>query len=116
MDAFGALLSLFSFLFILIPLEVYFGIPSNLLYKLSAIAIFLFIYSFSCFKLIKQNWKPYLKIIIVLNSLYILFSLGLVFYHFKQLTTLGFIYFILEIIVIIIVLFLETSTFLHQKK
>lgn len=116
MDAFGALLSLFTFLFILIPFQEYFGMPSDILYKLSIIAIFLFLYSFSCFKLIKQHWKPFLKIIIILNTLYIFFSFGLIFYHFKQLTFLGIAYFILEIIVIIIVLFIETNTYLYQKK
>lgn len=115
-DALGALISLFSFWCILYPLETYFGIPTSVLLVLSIIAIFLFLYSFSCYKLIKKHWKPYLKIIIILNSLYILFSIGLIFYHFKQLTFLGVSYFVIEITVIIVVLFVEITTFLYQNK
>lgn len=116
MDAFGAIISLFSFLCILYPLETYFRIPVTTLFTLSIIAIFLFTFSFSCFKLIKQNWKTYLKIIIILNSLYILFSIGLVFYYLQQLTFLGVFYFIIEIAVILVVLYIEIITYLYQKK
>lgn len=110
LDAIGALASLFSFLCVLYPLESYFGVPTPTIFLLSVIAVVLFSYSFSCFKLIKQNWKPYLKIIILLNSLYILFSIGLIFYHFNELTFLGISYFVIEITVILIVLYIEIIT------
>ena len=114
MDAWGAIISLFSFWSILYPLEIYFGVPKTVLLKLSIIAICLFIYSFASFKLIKQNHKPFLKIIILLNSLYILFSIGLIFYYFKQLSFLGISYFVIEIAVILGVLFVEVKVYKYK--
>lgn len=110
-DASGALISLFSFWCIVYPLENYFTISSSVLLLLSVIAFTLFLYSFSCYMWIKQNWKPYLKTIIILNSLYILFSIGLIFYHFKKGSLFGIAYFILEIVVILAVLFVEIKVY-----
>lgn len=115
-DALGAFISLFSFLCILTPLQVYFGMPTAVLFVLSICAIVLFIYSFSCYKWIQLNWKPYLKIIIIFNSLYTAFSIGLIFYHFNQLTFLGLSYFCIEIAIIFMLIYLEIKTFVHQKE
>jgi hypothetical protein len=115
-DALGAFISLFSFLCILTPLQVYFGTPTAVLSVLSICAIVLFVYSFSCYKWIQLHWKPYLKIIIIINSLYTAFSIGLIFYHFNQLTFLGFSYFCIEIGIIFMLIYLEIRTFFHQKE
>jgi hypothetical protein len=115
-DALGALLSFFSFIFVLNPLETYFGLPTSTLIVLSVIALGLFFYSFNCFKLIKLNWTPYLKIIIILNSIYTMFSIGLIFFHFNELTFLGVSYFVIEIVVIMLILIVEQKTYSYQKK
>jgi hypothetical protein len=115
-DALGALLSFFSFIFVLNPLETYFGLPTSTLIVLSVIALGLFFYSFNCFKLIKLNWIPYLKIIIILNSIYTMFSIGLIFFHFNELTFLGVSYFVIEIVVIMLILIVEQKTYSYQKK
>ncbi len=109
-DALGALISFLSLLLILVPLERHFGIPVNLLYYLGAIAVCLFIYSFSCHKLIKTNWKPYLKIIISLNAAYSLLSIGLILVHYQTLRPLAFAYLVLELAVIACMIALEYKT------
>jgi hypothetical protein len=116
LDALGAFLTASLLSFILAPKEDVFGMPSKTVYILSIIALCFFIYSFSCYKFIKTNWKPFLKLIIKLNSTYIIISVGLLFKHFNQLTFLGFTYFILEIIVIFIIVYLEIETYKEQKR
>lgn len=113
-DALGALISSLSLLLVLVPLEYYFGIPVNVLYYLGAIAVCLFIYSFSCYKLIKTRWKPYLKIIIILNTIYSLLSIGLILAHYHTVKPLGFAYLVLELAVIACVIALEYKTIRGQ--
>lgn len=113
-DALGALISSLSLLLVLMPLEHYFGIPAKVLYYLGGIAICLFIYSLSCHKLIKTNWKPYLKIIILLNAAYSLLSIGLILAHYHRLKPLGFAYLALELAVIAFVISLEYKTYRGQ--
>ncbi|GAB5526986.1 MAG: hypothetical protein Roseis2KO_48580 [Roseivirga sp.] len=113
-DALGALVSSLSLLLVLIPLESWFGIPANVLYWLGAIAVCLFIYSLSCYKSIKTNWKPYLKAIITLNISYSLLSAGLIIAHSHTVRPLGFAYLMLELAVIAYVISLEYKTFKSQ--
>lgn len=115
LDASGALLSAFIFLFILIPFQEYFGMPSKSLLILGLIAFVLFFYSYSCYKSIEVNFKPYIKLLIILNSLYVLFSISLVVYHFNQLTIFGVFYFLIETVIISAFLYLETLIYLHLK-
>ncbi len=105
-DAFGALLTTIS-LFGIIQLKKYFGMPSKALYILSITAFCLFIYSISCWRFMRSNWKLFLGVLIACNSLYALGSLGLVIFHFEKLTKLGFIYFLLESIIIGIIVRIE---------
>ncbi len=113
-DAFGALLTTFLLFGVLGQLESYFGMPSKVLYILSGTAFCLFMYSISCYRCIESNWKPFLGIVIVCNSMYVLGSLGLIIIHFEKLTELGFLYFILELIVIGTIVFVEYKSYLHQ--
>ena len=115
-DAFGALLTAFLLFGILAQYEHYFGMPSTVLYALSGTAFGLFIYSISCYRFIKSNWKPFLGILIVCNIIYSFVSLGLLIQHAEQLTDLGWIYFILEIIVIGVIISLEYKAYLSQDR
>ncbi|MFT7588568.1 MAG: hypothetical protein ACI959_000779, partial [Limisphaerales bacterium] len=60
-------------------------------------------------------WKHFLRIIIILNVLYSLASLIMVIQHSKQLTQLGIAYFIIEIIIIGTIVFIEYKSYLFQK-
>ena len=113
-DAFGALLTTISLFGILAQLEQYFGMPKNTLYLLSGIAFCLFTYSISCHRLIKSNWKPFLRILIICNIIYLLISLGLMIKYSEKLTELGWTYFILELIVIGIIVIVEYKSFLNK--
>jgi len=106
-DAIGALITALFLLGILAQLENYFGMPSKVLYLLSVIAFCLFLYSISCHRLIKSNGKPFLSLLIFFNLIYLLISIGMVIKYYVNLTKLGVIYFILELIIIGIVIIIE---------
>ncbi len=113
-DAFGALLTAISLFGILAQLEQHFGMPKKALYLLSGIAFCLFIYSMSCNRFIKLNWKPFLRILIISNIIYSLISLGLIIKYSKKLTEPGWIYFILELIIIGIIVIVEYKSYLRE--
>jgi hypothetical protein len=106
-DGLGALLSAFFLGVILVKFEESFGMPHTILYFLSLVACLFTIYSFICYFFNFKKWQPYLKAIIIANSLYCCLTFGLVFYSYKSLTILGLIYFILELIVLIGLIFIE---------
>lgn len=110
-DAFGALLTTFLLFGILAQLQHYFGMPNKVLYLLSGIAFCLFIYSISCHTLIKSNWKPFLRILIICNLVYSLVSLVMIIKHSEKLTELGWVYFILELMVIGIIVLVEYKSY-----
>ncbi|RYM32161.1 hypothetical protein ERX46_15885 [Brumimicrobium glaciale] len=109
-DAFGALLTTILLFSVLAQLEQYFGMPKDVLYLLAGIAFGLFIYSLSCNRFVKSNWKHFLRILIIFNSIYLLLSIGLIIKHSESLTVLGWIYFILEFIVIGVLITYELNS------
>ena len=109
-DGFGALLTAFILFAILKTFNEYFGMPLNALTFLSIIACILSAYSFCFFFLIKSNWHPFLRAIIITNLLYCILTSGLVIYNFSQLTLLAVTYFLLEIAVVGILVFFEISS------
>lgn len=111
-DAIGALLTALLLSGILAQFEGVFGMPKYVLYLLSGNAICLFLYSICCHLIITKNWKPWLSTIIILNAIYIMLSIGFVIIYFENLTALGFLYFILEVIIIAMIIILEYRTYL----
>ena len=98
-DFFGAVLSAFLLGIVLVKLESIIGMPSNVLYILAILACGFAVYSFLCYLFVKENWQPFLKIIAIINLSYCLVTMGLVIYFYQEITTLGHIYFILEMII-----------------
>jgi len=113
-DALGALLSAILLYGILAQLEEYFGMPSKVLYTLSGVAFCLFMYSICCYQLINSNWKPFLRIIIGCNSIYLLVSIACIVIHANELTELGWMYFILEFVVVGILIIVEYKIYSNQ--
>jgi hypothetical protein len=108
-DAVGAILSAF-FLGIILPLfSDFFSMPIQILHALALIAVVFAIYSFTCYFFAAKNWKFLLKIIMTANAMYCLLTAGLVVYYYPVLTLLGVIYFVLEIIVICFVIWMEQN-------
>ncbi len=106
-DGFGALVSALFLGVVLVRLEDKIGMPINVLYFLAVLPIFFAIYSFSCYFLAKEKSKPFLKGIATLNLLYCFLTVGLLFLYDHNLTSLGWTYFIAELIVLVILIGLE---------
>ena len=77
---------------------------------LSAIALVFCVYSISCFFFVDQAWRPFLKAIVIANVTYCVLTLGLVVYFYPQVTILGLTYFLLEIVVVGGLVYIEINT------
>jgi hypothetical protein len=110
LDSLGALLSAFLLGVVLPSFEPIFGMPRQVLYGLAALAGLFAIYSFWNYRWFKENWRPYLRGIAIVNLLYCGLTAALVIYFREELTKLGLLYFLLEMVVIIVLVMLEFKT------
>lgn len=106
-DAFGALLSAFLLGIILVRYESIFGIPKNTLYFLAILPCFFAIYDIVCYFKVSIKIGYFLKVIAYINIVYCFISIVLAFYHYESLTYLGWLYIILEIIVVVAIALIE---------
>lgn len=109
-DSLGALLSAFLLGYVLVKFESTFGMPPKVLYILASIAGAFAVYSFVCFLGNLSNWRRFMRIIAIVNLLYCCLTLGLVIYLYQELSVLGVIYFVLEIIIIVLLAMVELKT------
>ena len=109
LDGFGAILSAFLLGVVLVKLESYFGIPKSSLYFLATLPCFFAIYDFYCYFKIEKNLDRFLKRIAIVNLLYCCLSIILAFYHYQEITSLGWIYIIGEIIIVVIIAQIELT-------
>ncbi len=116
LDSIGAFITAFFLIAILNPLEAYFGMSPRILTSLSAIAIAFCIYSICCFLLLKENYIPFLRIISIANFFYACLTFSLVIQTFSSLTILGINYFILEILIVLVLVFIEYKTLSGLQK
>lgn len=107
LDALGALLSAFLLGVILVHFESYFGMPSDALYILAFLPCVFAVYDFVCYYKVTDNWRPFLRGIAVANLLYCFLSIALVFQHYQELTILGIIYFVLELLIVVVLAKIE---------
>jgi len=106
-DGFGAILSAGLLGIVLVKLEKNFGIPKSTLYFLASLPCLFAVYDFYCYFNINKNLGEFLKGIAIVNLLYCCLSLGLAFYHYHEITYLGWIYIIIEIVVIVAIVIVE---------
>jgi hypothetical protein len=106
-DGLGALLSTFLLGVVLVQFEDFFGIPTNVLYFLAFLPCLFAIYDFYCYQKVPDNIDFYIKIIAVANLLYCLLSMGLALYHFQKITIYGWIYILLEILILILLITIQ---------
>ena len=106
-DSCGAFITAILTGLVLTRLEAYFGMPSVILIPLSIIACVFALYSMACYLFVGQNWRRFLKIIAVANLVYVVITLGLLFWLYAYLTPLGLLYFISECFVIVALSYLE---------
>ena len=106
-DGIGAVVSAFFLGVVLVQLENVIGMPKNVLYGLALAPCIFAMYSFGCYFFLKRNWSPYLKAIALCNLIYCGVTIGLMYYYFDKLSTLGLFYFIMEIIIILVLVRVE---------
>lgn len=108
-DSSGALLSAFFLFVVLKSFNEYFGTPETILNYLSAIAACFCIYSATCFLFLKDNWTLYIRVISIANLLYCILTLCLLIIYLPLHTYLGIIYFLAEIAVIGVLVYIELN-------
>ena len=108
-DSIGAFVTAFFLFAILRTFNEAIGIPQKVLTYLSLIAVLFSLYSSVCFFLLKDNWRPFLKIISIANLLYCLLTLSLILSYYQSITIIGIAYFSGEIIIIGGLVFIEVK-------
>ena len=115
-DSLGAI-STGLFLFVIMRLfNEYFGIPKTVLAYLSLIAICYYIYSTACFFFLKGRWTPFIRFIGIANLLYCALTIGLLIKYYPLLTIIGTTYFLIEIIIICGLSYIELNVATRNNK
>ena len=109
-DGLGALLSAFLLGVVLVKLENIFGIPTKVLYILASLPCVFALYDLYAYLIVKKNQKYFLITIAVMNLSYCFISIGLAYQHYQQITVFGWIYILLEIIILIVLIIIEFQT------
>ena len=107
LDAIGALITSIMVGSVLVKFYQYFLVPVEILYVLAAIALMFSIYSFYCFWVFPKRWNRYLFFIAFANCAYCLVTIGMLLLYADTITHLTYFYFILEIIIVVMLVFLE---------
>ncbi|MGB0929704.1 MAG: hypothetical protein ACPGVB_02940 [Chitinophagales bacterium] len=100
-DGLGALLSAFLLGVVLVRFENYFGVPTKELYILSFLACIFAVYDFVCYFGVGEGWRLFLRAIAIINISYCCLTAVLLFYHYQSITNLGFVYFLIEMVIVI---------------
>jgi hypothetical protein len=85
----------------------YFGMPAYILKYLLLIGLFYCAYSMSCYFWLKNHWTLFLRIISVANFLYCILTMSLMYSFYEDLTPMGLIYFLGEILLILFLVGVE---------
>ncbi|MBL7706722.1 MAG: hypothetical protein JNM21_14345 [Taibaiella sp.] len=107
MDAFGALITAFMLGIIWYNCCPWTGMPPGVLRKLALIALLLCSYSGVCALLLKKRRSSFIKGMAIANLLYCILTSVLLVIYYTELTILGIIYFVAELLVITLLVWLE---------
>lgn len=107
LDGLGAALTTCSLFFVVRNYNDYFGMPANTLTYLSAAGLVYCAYSMSCYFLLKGNWTSYLRIIAIGNFLYCILTMTFLYVYYNNLTRIGLTYFLGEMLIIVVLAYLE---------
>lgn len=100
-DGLGALTSLILLFGVLRNYHEYIGLPQQILTYLSVFALCLFIFSASCYFFLKSHWSFFIKLLSFGNISYCIFSISILIYFYKSLTSIGISYFIIEKVIVL---------------
>ena len=106
-DGLGALLSAFFLGVVLVQFEDSIGVSKDLLIYLSLAAVVMAVYSLSCYFGFPNKWRLFLKAIAIVNLLYCCVTVGLILLDSETLSILGYLYFIIEILIVVSLVFVE---------
>lgn len=106
-DGFGALLSAFMLGVVLVKYESIFGIPKDVLYVLAMLPCLFALFDIYSVVRIKRAIAKFLNSIAIMNLMYCVLSLVLCMYHFAQLTYLGWMYMLGEMMVVVVLASIE---------
>lgn len=109
-DVAGAAISAVMLGVILVKFQEYFGIPISTLYFLAFIPILFVLYDIYAFYQDEAQARVLMKGIALLNIMYCILSLGFAFFHSGTLTGLGWIYVIVEVMIILLIARVEWRT------
>ncbi|NRD19566.1 hypothetical protein HNV08_05870 [Winogradskyella eckloniae] len=107
LDGFGAILSSFLLGVVLVEFEQIFGMPIPVLYGLAVLPLFFLVYDIYSYMQTGNNVGLLLKGIAVINILYCCLSLGITCYHIDSITVFGWLYVIIEIIIVLLIAIAE---------
>lgn len=99
-DGIGAVLSAFLLGVVLVKWEALFGIPKSTLYFLALLPCFFAVYDMFCYLKVDKKSGVYLQGIAITNLIYCCLSLGLAIYHKEEITNLGWMYIVTEIVIV----------------
>ena len=114
-DSIGAFITAISLFVVMRQLNEYFGMPKKVLTYLSIIAACLFVYSTFCFLFLKVRRTAFVRLIGIANLFYCILTIGLLFKYFDLLTILGKIYFLIEIVIICGLSYIELKVAIRNK-
>jgi hypothetical protein len=106
-DSVGAFLTTFSLGIVLRTFNELIGMPQSVLVNLSFLSFCFCMYSAACFLFLTRNWVPFILVIGVANLLYCVCTIILVVVYFPQLTGMGIAYFLVEILVVGVLAYIE---------
>lgn len=115
LDSMGALLSAIMLGLVLTRYENFFGMPSDVLHILAIIPCVFALYSFLCFLIETKNKRLFLSIIAAANLLYCCLTMSYIFNFYSKITIGGLIYFVGEIIIVVVLALYELKIVKNLK-
>lgn len=106
-DCVGALLTTLSLFVVLRTFHELIGMPLSVLTYLSILSACFCLYSSACFLFLKRNWVPFIRVIGIANLLYCVLTMTLILVYYPQLTAFGIAYFLGEIMIVGILVYIE---------
>lgn len=115
-DSIGAFTTAF-FLFVIVrDFNEYFEMPKREVTYLSAIAVSFSIYSAACYLFLRGGLTPFIRFIGIANLIYCTLTIGLLIKYYPLLTIIGATYFLIEIVIICGLSYVELSVATRIKK
>lgn len=115
-DSMGAFMTAFFLFVIMRQFNEHFGMPKKELTYLSVIAVCFCIYSAACFIFLKGGLTPFIRFIGIANLIYCALTIGLLMKYYSLLTVIGVTYFLIEIVIICGLSYVELNVATRNKE